>query len=58
MDTRDPELSTLAILGISGSIAIVGLLGYLLIMPVTPAQRIALAFSTINQQTAVREFWP
>jgi hypothetical protein len=52
MDTRNPELSTFAILGISGSIAVVGLLGYLLLMPVTPAQRIALAFSTINQQIA------
>jgi hypothetical protein len=49
MDTRNPELSTFAILGISGSIAIVGMLVYLLLTPVTPAQRIALAFSTINQ---------
>jgi hypothetical protein len=49
MKRRSPELSTFAILGISGSIATVGLLGYLLLTPVTPSQRIALAFSAINQ---------
>ena len=68
METREPrlcskryfgmtrwasELSTLAILGIATAFALTGLLAYVLIMPLSPADRVALGHAAVSE-TVIR----
>jgi uncharacterized membrane protein YjjB (DUF3815 family) len=49
MENRNSELSNVSVLSISGAIALVGLVTYMLLMPVSSNERIAVAFATLNQ---------
>ena len=49
MKRRNTELSNAAILSISGTVGIVGLVAYLLASPLTPAQRIALGHAAVSE---------
>jgi hypothetical protein len=49
MTTRPPELSSLAILGIATAFAMVGVLAYALLTPISPAQLVALEHAVMNE---------
>jgi hypothetical protein len=49
MMTGRPELSSLAILGIAALCAMAGVLAYLLLTPIPPAQLIALEHAAVNE---------
>jgi hypothetical protein len=49
MMTGRPELSSLAILGIAALCAMGGVLAYLLLTPIPPAQLIALEHAAVNE---------
>jgi hypothetical protein len=48
VDGKNPELSTLAILSLSAAFTAVGLLAYVLFIPITPADMIALEHAQLG----------
>ena len=54
MSRRGSELSTLGVFSISLTVALIGLAAYMVITPVTPADRIAVAFAEVHQPIILR----